>query len=378
MPDASIDKIRSYIAELDARAAKSQQDARDRLNPLFRKRDERKPGPGAFVESSFLYMRSCDADTGSRPMPCPVFWLSPDLRVAPLSNLGAATRELRGGDSYRLTATVRNRGDLMVPSAKVEFWLVTPSLGFDVRFATKIGVAAGRVQAHGAAEISLDYAVPPALAGHRCLFARVFSFSPLDIPVDDHALSPGIDRHVAQLNLTIVAQATSISLDWVHLRNAAERLEIAPMDAATLRGMRLESVTELALVPAARMRDMLAKIEIEVRPDKEAGTRFDLKRGELGVELFSADPDAVSLDRQAALFKQVEATLAKRVDADRSRKLLAEFRAMTGQTVRTTVRLTLPDMGLKPRQAVPLQILRRDIATNRVTGGVALLVTGGA
>lgn len=36
--------------------------------------------------------------------------------------LGAPTRLLQAGHTYRLTATLRNRGDLIVPSAKVEFW----------------------------------------------------------------------------------------------------------------------------------------------------------------------------------------------------------------------------------------------------------------
>jgi hypothetical protein len=139
------------------------------------------------------------------------------------------TRELTAGATYRFTAVVRNRGDLAVPSAKVEFHLANPTLGWDTRFATKLGVAVGRVQAHGAAEASLDYTIPPALSGHRCLFARVFSFSPLDLPIVDFALDPVVDRHVAQLNLNIVPQASPFVVDWVHHRNAMERLEVVPM-----------------------------------------------------------------------------------------------------------------------------------------------------
>lgn len=380
MPNATLDRIAAYVAELEARATKAQGDARQTLNPLFQQRDDRKQGPRDFVESSYLYMRGCDADVGSRPIPCPVFWLSPDLRVAPLSNLGAPTRELNAGDRYRLTATVRNRGDLMVPSAKVEFWLVTPSLGFDARFATKLGVAAGRVQAHGASEISLDYTVPPSVAGHRCLFARVFSFSPLDIPVDDYALNPVIDRHVAQLNLNIVAQARTFLLDWVHLRNAAERLEIVPMDTASKKALRLEVMTPLTLASSTKGRELVAKLGIEVVPAEGGRVSIKTERTAAGLDLYSADPDAASIDEQLALNKQVQAALKGlergRGESTQFAKLFTSYRAMTAQSVRTQVQLALPDMGLKPTQGIPLQILRRDIATGRVVGGIALVVTG--
>jgi hypothetical protein len=143
MPNDILTEVREYISELRIRAREAQSEALNDLNPLFAKDNEK--APQNFIESSYLYMRSCDADTGARPFPCPAFWLSPDLRVAPISNLGMPTRELRVGETYRITATVRNRGDLIVPSAKVEFSLATPALGWDTRFAGKIGVTSGRV-----------------------------------------------------------------------------------------------------------------------------------------------------------------------------------------------------------------------------------------
>ena len=77
--------------------------------------------------------------------------------------------------------------------------------------------------------------------GHRCLFARVFSFSPLDLPLDDYALSPVPDRHIAQLNLNIVANGDKLLLDWFHLPNADEQLELVPMTAPMIRALRLEA-----------------------------------------------------------------------------------------------------------------------------------------
>lgn len=380
MPNETLDTIAGHVAELDARAAKSQDDARRTLNPLFQRGDDRKQGPKDFVESSYLYMRSCDADAGSRPIPCPVFWVSPDLRIAPLSNLGAPTRELRAGDAYRLTATVRNRGDLMVPSAKVEFWLVNPSLGFDVRFATKVGVAAGRVQAHGASEVSLDYVVPPAVSGHRCLFARVFSFSPLDIPLDDYALDPLIDRHVAQLNLNIVAQAQTLLLDWVHLRNAAERLEIVPMTTAGKKALRLETMAPLTLASSTRSRELVGAIGMDLIPARDERVRITVERTALGFDLHSVADGAAAIDERLALRKQAQEALQGlergRGQMRQFAKLFASYRATTAQSVRSQVRLAIPDMKLKTTQGIALQIQRRDIATRQVVGGIALVVTG--
>ena len=95
MPDDT-NELQAYIDELRGRAKESQADARETLNPLF-DRDRQNRPPRDFVPSSYLFVRSCDADVGSRPVPCPAFWLSPDVRVAPLSNLGMPTRDLTRG-----------------------------------------------------------------------------------------------------------------------------------------------------------------------------------------------------------------------------------------------------------------------------------------
>lgn len=378
MRDITLKEIEAHVAELEERATKSQADARKQLNPLFKGRDDRKRAPRDFTESSYLFMRSCDADVGSRPIPCLVFWLSPDLRIAPLSNVGAATHELRAGDTYRLTATVRNRGDLMVPSANVEFYLVNPSLGLDTRYATKLGVAAGRVHAHGASEVSLDYCVPPTLSGHRCLFARVFAFSPLDIPIDDYALDPRIDRHIGQLNLNIVAQGTTFALDWIHHRNAAERLELVPMTAPMQRGMRLETVTAFTLMSGARWNEVSGQVKFEVQRGEGAG--IEIKPIVGGIELFSTDRAALTLERQAELTKQVQSAFRKvglgRGDATKYRNLFREYRAMTTQSLRTQVAIGLPGLGLKSGQAIALNVIRRGISTGEALGGIGLVIAG--
>jgi hypothetical protein len=265
----------------------------------------------------------------------------------------------------------------MVPSAKVEFYLVDPSLGFDTRYATKLGVAADRVQPYGATEIALDYRVPPSLSGHRCLFARVFSFSPLDLPVDDYALDPRIDRHVAQLNLNIVAQAASFSFDWVHHLNAAERLEIVPMTAATVRMIRHEAVTALELADEGLWKELGGRLEFKVAPGEGADVGIEHVAG--GLHLVSTNRDAVPVERQGALVAEVQEALAALEggsgDARKYRELLREYRAMTAQSTRTRVTAALPDLGLERGQAVALNVVRSRATDGETLGGIGLLVT---
>lgn len=380
MPTQNLEALRAYLATLRAQAAKSQADARRTLNPLFRERDRRTGGPRDFIESSYLFLRACDADVGSRPAPCPVFWLSPDLRAAPVTDLGAHTTALEAGRTYRFTATVRNKGDLHVPACTVEFWLVTPSLGFDTRFATKLGVASGRVMAYGATEIAIDYTVPPTVAGHRCLFARAFSFSPLDLPLDDYALDPRYDRHIAQRNLEIVAQASTLTLDWVHAWNARERVEIVPMTAAQVRALRLEAASRLTILPGTRWRAVAGQAAVEVQPAEGARVRVEPLAG--GIQLESVNPEGASLDAQAAMHKALLGVLREfetgRGDRRAHGTLLREYRAMRAQTTRSQLRLTLPGLDLARGQALPVHVQKRDLVTGAVSGGVSLLVTGGS
>lgn len=377
MPERRTAEIEKYIEELHGRAKESQAEAKRTLNPLF-EGDERRRPPGEFIDSSFLYIRSCDGDNGSRPVQCPAFWLSPDLRVAPLADLGTPTRDLTAGNTYRFTAIVRNRGDLFVPSAKVEFYLCNPTLGWDTRFATKLGVAASRVQAYGSSDISLDYAIPPALSGHRCLFARVFSFSPLDLPLTDFALDPVTDRHVAQLNLNIVAPGSALTLDWVHRRNAAERLELEPMLEPAMTPKRVEVVDALTLVTDRWWGEIRDGLSLEFEPGK--GPAIDARRTDLGLELSSEDREAFSLDHQAELvsrvLKAMQALEAGRAHSAKYSDLLKEYRAMTEQTVRSRVTLALPDVGLEPGHAVGVNLIKRDHSSGQATGGVGLLIAG--
>lgn len=229
-----------FIADLRKRREAYNQDALARLAELFR-RKERKP-PEVFHDSSFLYIRSFDGDTGSRPFSNVVFWHSPDLTISPVTSVGVYTTTLQAGESYVVRTVLRNRGDLAVPSAKVELYLTDPTLGFDTRFSTRLTtlghVPSAWVPSGGSAAADFVYTVPPTEAGHKCLFARTFSFSPLDMPVDDFALSPPIDRHVAQQNLNIIGQAQAFAFNLIHQPNALVRIGIRPLPPEELLAIR--------------------------------------------------------------------------------------------------------------------------------------------
>jgi len=157
-----------------------------------------------------------------------------------------------------------------------------------------------------------------------------------------------------------------------------ERLELVPMTTPVQRALRLESVTALTVVGARQWKEASHGLEFEATPGE--GAAISIERKGAGLELVSSDPEAVSLDRQAELTKQVLAALRAlergRGSPSRYRELFGEYREMTAQTTRTTLKLGLPQVGLKTGQAVALNIIRRSAATDEPVGGIALLIRG--
>ncbi len=213
---------------------------------------KRRP-PKDYHDSSYLYIRSYDSDNGSRPgLNNVAYWRSPDVNVSPASSLNSYTTELNVGTLYNLKCLVHNRGDFNVPSAKVEFYLVTPSLGFDTRFAKKLGVVGTWVNCYGSSEVNIQYLIPPADAGHRCLFARVFSFSPLDIPLHDTMLNPVADRHIGQQNLNIAAQASQMQMNIFHMPQAQLQVNFVAMKRYEILAIRHPSAADFKIIDNAK------------------------------------------------------------------------------------------------------------------------------
>jgi hypothetical protein len=298
--------------------------------------------------------------------------------VAPINDLSAYTRQLDAGKTYQFSCNVRNRGDLIVPSAKVEFFLVTPSLGFDTRFAVKMGVTAGWVNPYSTTKVGINYTIPSDSSGHKCLFARVFSFSPLDLPVDDYQLSPPLDRHVGQLNLNIEAQATSFAFNLIHLPNALDLIELLPMTTEEIFALRHPFLADFKI--NARAAEFIQKAEITMK--KNEGFASETKTLQRGNRIFfySKNDRGVSLQEQKAVKSSFMKALKMKnkggVDSQEFRKIFKAFNEMNKQTEQTGFELQIPDMGLAAGEATAVKIVAVDRLSGVAKGGITLVITG--
>ena len=370
-----------YLRDLQTLRRRYSDEAVSEVQTFFKRRD-RKP-PEEFHDSSFLYMRSYDADVGVRPFSNIVHWHSPDITLSPVTSVGAYTTSLVAGNTYLIRCSLRNRGDLAVPSAKVELFLTDPTLGFDTRFATNLTlgrVPSAWVGSGASAAAEFVYTVPPAESGHKCLFARTFSFSPLELPVDDFQLDPRIDRHVAQQNLNIVGQSQAYSFQWVHAPNARHRFELQALQPEALLALRhpvLADVTPAAEFPRQGW-GRLARIELK----EPATAELAVREAREGVTVESIDREGLDLDAQrelnAAVRETLRAVYAGETSLSKHRDLFARFRAMNAQARRSTFTMTIPDLGLDLGQAVGVEVRSVDANADppEVVGGITLIIVG--
>lgn len=380
MPDRD-DTTRAYVRGLREQRDAYLDVARGEVAQEFLRRDRRPPE--SFEPSSFLYLRSFDGDTGARPFSGHVFWRSPDIAITPLTGVGVATTQLDAGATYRVRCTLRNRGDLGVPSAKVELFLTDPTLGFDTRYATNLTL--GRVPSTwvgsgGTGSTEFAYTVPPNESGHKCLFARAFSFSPLELPVDDHQLDPRLDRRVAQLNLNIVGASQPFPFHVVHPANARLRIELTPMTPEVLLRMRHPALADLTPSQEFPRRGWGRLAQLDVL-DTEG--EVDVAADAEGLRLTANDGDAIDLESLHEVDRMVAEAL-RSVGAGRSRMvdhrdLFATFREVRAQTRRTSLTMTTPDIGLQRGQAIGLDVRAIDEHGRRpeVVGGLTVVIVGG-
>ncbi|TDX29237.1 hypothetical protein [Rhodovulum visakhapatnamense] len=291
-----------------------------------------------------------DRATGVRPFSGITFWHSPDLMLSPVTNLG---------------------------TAKVEHFLVDPTIGFSTQFAENLTLARvpqAFVPALGAAETRFVWTVPPSQSGHKCLFARVFSFSPLDLPVDDVALDPRLDRHVAQLNLDILGQAQAVNFNLVHRANARIDLTIRALQPTELMALRHPALAGIAPFP-----DIPKRGWAELRLRKGGG---EVKAEPMpeGLRL-SITGRGISLDDQKQLGGAMRAVLraigAGKTQALAHRDLFARFREMTREARQTRLSLRTPRLGIPKGQAIGVEVIGIDqVAGDGPMGGLTLVVSG--
>lgn len=368
-------------------------------------KQDRKP-PENFMDSSYLYIRSYDGDTGDRPGASVAYWRSPDVIVAPASALHSYTTELNAGTLYNIKCLVHNKGDLNVPSAKVEFYLVTPSLGFDTRFGKKLGIGSTWVNCYGSSEVNIQYLVEPADAGHKCLFARVFSFSPLDIPLHDTLLNPVADRHIGQKNLNIASQSTQMELNILHMPQAQLAVKFVPLSKDTLMATRHPFVADFKIMEKPRMEagfqlHFADKIKPKVTdtriPDRltNLSRRLDPIRREADLRI--SQPGKIEYREGTFHFEfnqEGKYTLKeqKRIDDEIRRinkiilsgerkasffkKEINEYRQMNLERKMTLLTINIPNLGLQEGELTGFDVVATNKLNGEIFGGITLLVHG--
>ncbi|MFZ2898889.1 MAG: hypothetical protein WA004_09720 [Saprospiraceae bacterium] len=372
----NLENLQNTVIELYKARKEYVKNARPFLNEYFKEKGRK--GLEEFKDSSFLYIRSFDGDVGIRPFSDKNFWNSPDIELSPMEGTETYTTSLEAGKIYNIRCQLHNRGDLNIPFPKVELFLTDPTLGFDTRFARQIGLGQyqGLLPPNASRFVDFTYQIPPSESGHKCLFARTFSFSPLDKPIDVFDLNPLIDRHIGQKNLNIAAQSESFSFSLLHLPNANDRIDFVPMNTLEVATLRHPLIADYK-IKEKHNEIFISKRNLSI---KENQHELSLVQRQSGFQILAKGFGA-SIREQANIFRQVEQAVKAinkgEANHQQYRETFKEFRSMNREIQRTTFDLKIPDLGLKKGEATGFSIVCTNKVTGRIKGGITLIVTGG-
>ncbi|MBB3840703.1 hypothetical protein FHS57_004723 [Runella defluvii] len=320
----------------------------------MRQHEKRPPKP--YRDKTFLYIKGYDSDTGNRPMPSgTVFWMSPDIEIfdgtTPIAN-----NQLVAGKNYQIAVTVRNGGDLPCYSCHVELFICNPSLGFDPIHGTLLGVQTAQVQAQGDTTLSFPIVATSTMIGHRCLFARVFSFVNNDLPSSATTFPVVEDRHIGQQNLNIIQQNNFVKVLMTNEFAAQKnfQVKVVPRKMDVIKGTRIPQLRRLISPLQA-----VVLPEFSIKPLKvNAGIEINRMR--------ATTPNRALLVRNPALEVANLAVLAP------VRKNLWDFKLEKGTR---ELEVAIPDFKLKNNEAVVVDIELTDADQNKVVGGIRFVVT---
>lgn len=371
-------KLQAFIKELNTRRDEYIKEGLPVIQELYPTRGRSQRKPDVFNDSSFLYIRTYDGDIGNRPLPSINFWNSPDIIFTPVNGTTPlTTNELRAGETYLVRCRLYNRGDVTIPYPKVEFFLTDPSLGFDTRFSTFIGVTQmnGLLLANGVGEAQFVYRVPPDEAGHKCFFARTFSFSPLDKPHDIYELNPVTDRHIGQKNLNIIAQGTAYNFNLIHQLNAEETIQFVPLTMKEIVGLGNTSLGKFQF-KESRSAAIFYRQEIKTLTSNQ-NVQISREREGFRITVQGEGPNA----REQARINKAYVNAIKRIDSGRSKpsefkEVFAAKRKMNEFIQQTKLNITLPQLQLVEGEAMAFNIINTNSITGMVKGGITLIVTG--
>ena len=188
----------------------------------------------------WLVVRSTPTDIkGLRPLaPGTVFWVSPDITVAPVDKWGRVTPD----QDVSVSVTVQNHGILAALGVQATFWWVDPSTNMIPTPEQVIGTAKANIPAKQMDILTADKPWQPRFlnGGHECLYVQVECLGDLVT----NAFRPDLDRHVAQRNVSVADPArpfatrlivgnpfagpadTQILVETTVVRGAARLLEV--------------------------------------------------------------------------------------------------------------------------------------------------------
>ncbi|MFH0896004.1 MAG: hypothetical protein V2A54_16345 [Bacteroidota bacterium] len=311
-----------------------------------RSRENKNEGkPEEAINKTFLFIKYTEPDNGNRPIPSgTVFWNSPDIELFDSGENVIANNQITAGQSYAVNVVVQNQGDMACNSCTVELYLCNPYIGFDMAHATLLGAKVTAVNAHASAMVRFDYNPTNAEAGHKCMFARAYSFASLDMPLNAAALDTVNDRHIGQQNLSIVEQLEEFSFFMAANFTKITTVELA-MKTVKLNPDQFRQTAIKKMIPATvKMMNApeIKRADITKLPVIKPGLKPKFSIGKFSV-------------LNPAMKNKWEIKLQKD-----SQKF--EF--------------TVPNLGLKKKEAAVLQIEAIDVKTKKSLGGLTLIVKG--
>lgn len=289
-----------------------------------------------YKNMTFLYIRANEEDNGMRPISGTV-WMSPDLNVYPNTGGEEICWGIEAGQQYTIECIVHNDGDVNVPSATVDIHLANPSVGWTVSSSKLIAITNVEIPAFSSKVVTFEWTADFEDVGHRCIFARVYSMSPMDAPEDWEAFDVRNDRHIGQQNISIVKQEEEINVD------------VAPDKWA--KGANK------------------GKFVIIIRPAKHIPDKMRIISKLKKVNIKSGP--AAAKFKMTARKKEIKKPL--KMSLKQSRAVNSWFGKITDQAGMPLL-LKVPNLNLRKNEGAVYEVVNLDLKTNEEIGGFTLVV----
>jgi hypothetical protein len=309
--------------------------------------------------TTHILIRSYVGDIGQRPIVGHSSIFSPDIRIYDYRHQQILANQMQTGHQYLIEVRVTNAGGRMSPAVVVELYLGNPSVGQSWQFVwTCKNIGTNTIPICGRYWATAGFYFVPSDSdiGHRCLFARAFSLSTGDYPADWQRLDPISDRHVAQWNIDQIVQRTRyvfylIDAMFDKRKGTLKEYEI------TLK-VNDKNIKELDL-------PILQKYNLLTKPINTK--TFALSH--LGPLPTSIESEEFRPEYPNMAFLEIK----------HAEKPVGHFEEgminFSSETGADRMQITIPDLGLKPGEAIPMELEAKDKKTGEIIGGIGLIIT---